>query len=60
MYGVPVASLKDYAYDNTNYGFENLPIDGYRLTDEEFVGAQFGQDTQVAEDSDEDRLSFFE
>jgi len=34
------ASLKDYCYDNTvSYGIENLPIDDYRLKDEEFVGA---------------------
>ena len=40
MYAVPFASLKDYCYDNTvNYGLENLPIDDYRLIDEEFVGA---------------------
>jgi len=39
MYAVPFASLKDYCYDNTNYNLENLPIDDYRLKDEEFVGA---------------------
>ena len=58
IYEVPFANLKDYAYDNTNYGLENLPDDYYRLKDEEVVSPE----ALKLEDPDdeEERTSFFE
>ena len=57
IYGVPFANLKDYAYDNTNYGLENLPVEEYRLKNEEVVGPEVPLEDA---ESEEDRTSFFE
>ena len=40
IYEVPEKNLKEYAYDNTEYGLENLPEEKFRCKDQEIVGPQ--------------------
>jgi len=59
IFAVPVASLKEYAYDNTNYGLENLPVEEYRLKAEELQGPEEPILLEDPED-DEERDDFFD
>ena len=37
---MPQASLREFSYNNTKYGFECLPEDQYRKRDEEITGLE--------------------
>ena len=40
IFAVPFANLKEYAFDNTNYGLESLPEEFYRSRNEEVDGPE--------------------
>ena len=57
IYEVPNQNLKEYAYDNSNYGLLNAPDESFRQKEQEIVGPNVPLEDP---DDEEERESFFE